>query len=520
MLNLSTMLESSARKFPGKPAFTFMDTTLTFAQVNAVANQVANGLQARGIHQGDKVALSCLNLPYFPIIYFGILKLGATVVPLSVLLKKDEIAYHLRDSDAKAYISFIGTEELPMAQMAYAGFNEAPQCEHFFVIMPKPDMPSPIQGTETFASLLTGQPATFDTAQTHAEDTAVIVYTSGTTGQPKGAELTHNSLFTNTVVSSDILGGGANGDTQLVVLPLFHIFAMTVLMNAGVYKSVHSILLPRFDPEAVFGLILKHKISIFAGVPTMYWGLLNYKDPKFDYKAIASQLKICVCGGASLPVQVIQDFEERFNVPIIEGYGMSEGSPVVTFNQLDIGRKTGSIGTPVWGCEVKVVDENGNEVPVGEKGELIYRGPNVMKAYYNKPEATAETIKNGWLYSGDIATKDEDGFFYIVDRTKDMIIRGGLNVYPREIEELMLKHEAISLVAVIGVPHEQHGEEIKAFVVLKEGKSVTEDELRDWTKERIASYKYPRLIRIVSSIPMSATGKILKKELKRLESEA
>jgi long-chain acyl-CoA synthetase len=351
-------------------------------------------------------------------------------------------------------------------------------------------------------------------AQTSAEDTAVIIYTSGTTGKPKGAELTHSNLLQNAIVSTHLVDTQPE-DTQLIVLPLFHIFAMTVLMNAGVYKGTSSILLPRFDAETVFALMQKHKVTLFAGVPTMYWGLNNYKEPKFDYDTIAKTLKRCVSGGASLPVQVLEDFEKRFNVPIIEGYGMSEGSPVVTFNQLEIGRKPGSIGTPVWGVDVKLVNTEGVEVGVGEKGELLYRGHNVMKGYFNKPEATAETIQNGWLHSGDIAVKDADGFFYIVDRTKDLIIRGGFNVYPREVEEVMIQHEAVSLVAVIGVPHEEHGEEIKACVVLNKNAEITEGVLMAWTKERIAAYKYPRIIEFLDALPMSATGKILKKELRK-----
>jgi len=225
-------------------------------------------------------------------------------------------------------------------------------------------------------------------------------------------------------------------------------------------------------------------------------------------------LRACFSGGASLPVQVLKDFEEKFNVPIMEGFGMSEGSPVVTFNHKNDVRKPGSIGKPVWGVEVKLVNDNGDEVAIGEKGELVYRGHNVMKGYYNKPEATAATIRNGWLHSGDVATKDEDGYYYIVDRTKDMIIRGGLNVYPREVEDVMMKHEGVSMVAVIGVPDEKFGENIKAFVIMKEGETSTEDEMKAWTKERIADYKYPRHIEFVATLPMSATGKILKKELR------
>ncbi len=514
MLNLSVILDDSAGRYPNKTAFTFADTELSFAQINAAACQVANGLKSIGIENGDKVALSCFNLPYFPIIYFGILKAGATVVPLSVLLKKDEITYHLNDSDAKAYFCFVGTEELPIGQMGKAGFDEAPNCEHFFLIMPKPEMPSPMEGVKTFGELVAGQSPKFETAQTSAEDTAVIIYTSGTTGKPKGAELTHSNLLQNAILSTDFLKI-TNADTMIIVLPLFHIFAMTVLMNAGIYRGATNILLPKFEPEAVFGLMQKHKITVFAGVPTMYWGLNSYREPKFDYDAIAKNLRICVSGGASLPLQVLQDFEARFKVPIMEGYGMSEGSPVVTFNQDLVNRKVGSVGTAVWGVEVKLVDEKGNEVPVGEKGELIYRGHNVMKGYYKREEATAETIKNGWLYSGDVAVKDEDGFYFIVDRTKDLIIRGGFNVYPRELEELMIQHEAVSLVAVIGVSDDQMGEEIKACVVLKNDATITEKELISWTKERIAAYKYPRIIEFMDALPMSATGKILKKELRK-----
>ncbi len=514
MLNLSVLIEDSAKRYAQKNAFTFMDISLTYAQMNGAANQVANGLVAKGIKPGDKVALSCFNLPYFPIIYFGILKAGAAVVPLSVLLKKDEIAYHLNDSDAKAYFCFTGTGELPMGQMGHAGFNEAANCEHFFMIMPKPDMPSSVEDTETLGSLMNGQSPQFETHPSSAEDTAVIIYTSGTTGKPKGAELSHANLMLNAVLSADLIQFNTN-DTALIVLPLFHIFAMTVLMNAGIYRGVSNILLPRFEAEAVLGLMQKHEVSVFAGVPTMYWGLNSYQNEKFDLEAIKSNLRICASGGASLPLKVLEDFEAKFEVDIIEGYGMSEGSPVVTFNHLDVGRKPGSIGTPVWGVEVKVVDEEGNEVPVGEKGELLYKGHNVMKGYYKRPEVNKEVLKGGWMHSGDVATKDEDGFYYIVDRTKDMIIRGGLNVYPREVEEAILKHAAVSLCAVIGVPHEEMGEEIKAFVVLKDGVSVSPDEMIAWTKNQIAAYKYPRIIELVDALPMSATGKILKKELRK-----
>ena len=514
MFNLSVILEDSARSFPDHVAFAFAESELTYAQVNTMANRVASGLHAAGIHAGDKVALSCLNIPYFPILYYGILKAGAVVVPLSVLLKRDEIAFHLKDSDAKAYFCFVGTDELPMGQMGYAGFEQAASCDHFYLVMPRPDMPSALPGRDTLGTLLQGAKDYFEPAQTSAEDTAVIVYTSGTTGRPKGAQLTHSNLFLNALLSSDLFQTSEK-DVQLIVLPLFHIFAMTCLLNAGVFRGAKSVLLPKFDAAQVFDLMETHEVTLFAGVPTIYWGLLNYQGEDFDYAAIAERLRIAVSGGASLPVKVLEDFEARFGVMILEGYGMSEGSPVVTFNQPRVGRKPGSIGTPVWGVEVKIVDEFGEEVAPGEKGELIYRGHNVMKGYYLRPEANAESLRNGWLYSGDVAVRDEDGYYFIVDRTKDMIIRGGLNVYPREVEDVMIRHPAVSMVAVIGMPDDELGEEIKACVVCKEGQSVSESELREWTKDRIAAYKYPRIIEIRETLPMTATGKILKKELRQ-----
>jgi long-chain acyl-CoA synthetase len=513
MLNLSVILEDSAKRYADKTAYIFMDTTLSFAQVDAAANQVANGLRDIGIEAGDKVAISCPNLLQFPILYFGIIKAGAIVVPLNVLLKTDEIEYHLRDSDAKAYFCYCGSPEFPLGTMGHAAFTRVDECGHFFMIMPKAGMPSPIEGAGTLGQFTEGRDVSFETHQTGAEDTCVIIYTSGTTGRPKGAELTHANLFMNAQLICDLMETGPD-DVALTVLPLFHIFGMTVMMNASLYRARTSVLLPRFDAEMVFDAMQKHGVTMFSGVPTMYWGLLNYTDSKFDYELIASKLRLCCSGGAALPVKLLHEFEKRFNVPVLEGYGMSEGSPVVTFNQLNAPRKPGSIGKPFWGVEVKLVDEAGKEVAAGEKGELWYRGHNVMKGYYKKPEETALALTDGWLHSGDIAIKDEDGFFFIVDRTKDMIIRGGMKIYPREVEELMIKHEAVSLVAVVGVPHEEMGEDVKAFVVLKPEKTVEKADLIAWTKERIAHYKYPRHIEFISALPMNATGKILKRELR------
>ncbi|WP_298487689.1 long-chain fatty acid--CoA ligase [uncultured Maribacter sp.] len=512
MLNVSVILEDSAKRHSSKEAFINNDFHLSFLDLNNAANKIANGLKRVGIKKGDKVALSCINTPQFPMVYFGILKAGAIVVPLSILLKREEVAYHLTDSDAKLYFCFEGVPGLPMLEEGYAGFKAAPDCEHFYKISAKENKDSS-KDLNTLNSLMKKESSVFETVETISNDTAVIIYTSGTTGKPKGAELTHSNLLLNAILSADIANTQPE-DTLLIVLPLFHIFAMTLLMNSGIYRGAKSILLPRFDPETTLKMMEKHKVSIFAGVPTMYWGLLNHKDKNLNINAIANNLKICISGGAALPVKVLENFETKYKVKILEGFGMSEGSPVVTFNHKENIRKPGSVGTAAWGIDVKVVDDNGNELPVGEKGELVYKGHNVMKGYYKRPEVNAKVLKNGWLHSGDVAIKDEDGFFFIVDRTKDMIIRGGLNVYPREIEETMMQHESISMVAVIGIKHEKFGEEIQACVVLKEGKTITENELIDWTKKRIAAYKYPRVIKFMDSLPTSATGKILKKELK------
>jgi len=515
MYNLSIVLENSARRYPNDEAIIFGNTRITYAELNALSNQVASGLSGLGLRPGDKVALTCPNIPYFPIVYYGILKAGGVVVPLSVLLKQDEVAYHLQNSDAKAYFCFEGTPELPMGEYGYKGFNKADDCDRFFMIMANPSAPSKIEGTETLSSLMNGKSPVFETHPTIESDTAVIIYTSGTTGKPKGAELSHSNLLLNArVTAAPDLANLSHSDHILTVLPLFHIFGQTVLMNAGILVGAKLILMARFDAEGAFNLFDTEAITVFAGVPTMYWALLHTDTSNINIEKISANFRICVSGGASLPVAVLEEFEAKYNVQIIEGYGMSEGSPVVTFNHSDRGRKPGSVGNPIWGVEVKLVDDNGKEVPVGEKGELIYKGHNVMKGYYKNPIETEKTLKDGWLYSGDIAIEDEDGFFYIVDRTKDMIIRAGLNVYPREVEAAMMKNDAISLVAIIGIPDEIKGEEIKAYVVLKPGKSATIDELQNWIKERIANYKYPRFIEIVEALPMSATGKILKKVLR------
>lgn len=514
MLNLAVLLEDSAREEPGRDAVIFNDVRLNYAQVNGAANQVANGLAAVGIGKGDKVALSCPNLPYFPIVYYGILKAGATVVPLNVLLRPREIAYHLSDSDAKAYFCFQGTPELPMGEFGNEGFQGAESCEHFFMITADPAGASPIEGTKTLGQLMYNQAPTFDTVLTDADDTAVILYTSGTTGQPKGAELTHSNMVMNARLA-DTMFEPADNDVTLITLPLFHSFGQTVQMNMGFYRRWTLTLLPRFEPGAALGIMDRDNVTIFAGVPTMYWAMLNYPDAdKFDLKKISKNMRLAVSGGSAMPVEVMKAFNDRFSVKILEGYGLSETSPVASFNRTDRPAKPGSVGLPVWGVSIRIVDLEGNDVPQGEMGEILIKGHNVMKGYYKRPEATAQALEDGWLHTGDIGTFDEDGFVYITDRVKDMIIRGGFNVYPREIEEVLMTHPAVSLAAVIGIPHDSHGEEVKAFVILNEGSEESPEEIVSWCKENMAAYKYPRIVEIRGELPMTATGKILKRELR------
>ncbi|MBU1340129.1 MAG: long-chain fatty acid--CoA ligase [Proteobacteria bacterium] len=516
MLNLVSVFEHSAKEFPGKKAIIFGDKSFTFAQVTAMVNKIANALKQKGIQKGDKVALSCLNLPYFPMVYYAILKTGAVVVPLNVLLKGREIAYHLKDSEAKAYFCFQGTPELPMAEEGFNGFNQVDACELFCVITADLTAPSPIEGTMTMGQLIAEASVLCDTQLTSPEDTAVILYTSGTTGFPKGAELSHSNMTMNALGSRHLLQLNQD-DIHVIVLPLFHSFGQTCQMNAGFSVGNTLVLIPKFTPQAVLSAIENDGGTVFAGVPTMYWALLNHEDKEgmFDIEKIAKTLRIGISGASSLPLEIIKGIEKKYKIPILEGYGLSETCPVATFSHLTKERKPGSIGTPIWGVEVDIFDRENNPVAPGEVGEVVIRGHNVMKGYYNKKDATADAFAGTtWFHTGDLGKKDEDGYFYIVDRVKDMIIRGGYNVYPREIEEVLLTHPDISLAAVLGVPHDRHGEEVAAYVVLKPGADITEGAIIEWGKQQMAAYKYPRVVHIRQALPMTATGKILKKDLR------
>ncbi len=506
MLNLAMLLEISARRDPGKVAVIFDDMKLRYAEVNGAANKIANGLVGLGVRPGDKVALMLPNTPHFVICYYAILKLGATVVPLNVLFKRHEVAYHLDDSDAVALIVWEG-----FLGEATEGFGQAKRCRSLIVAQAPGSTAALPAGALPLNALMADTSPIFDTHQTMPDDTAVILYTSGTTGRPKGAELSHFNMFFNAMVCSEKLMEVRRDEVGLAVLPLFHSFGQTCVMNNMLYAGATITLLPRFEPQKALEVIVRDRVTYFAGVPTMYFYLLNFPDAgNYDL----SSLRICCSGGSAMPVEVMHTFNQKYNVTILEGYGLSETSPVASFNHPDRPVKPGSIGTPIWGVEMCCVDADGRPVPVGELGEIGIRGHNVMKGYYKRADASAEAIKDGWFFTGDVAYQDEDGYFFIKDRVKDMIIRGGFNVYPREIEEVLYGHPAVAEAAVIGIHDTALGEEIKAVVAFKPGQSAAAQDIIDYCKERLAAYKYPRSVEIRDTLPKTATGKILKRELK------
>jgi len=488
--NLATLLQDSAEKFPERIGIRLDDIALNYAAMNQLSQRVAGLLRAKGIEQGDRVCVMLPNVPHFAMVYYAILRLGAIVVPMNVLLTSREITHYMNDSGAKLILVWNDFA----AEAVAAG-------EETGVEVQKVD-PGP------FLELVGGSDPVEEIAEVQPDDTAVVLYTSGTTGTPKGAELTHNNIGSNI---ESILGlfGPSEEDVVFGALPLFHIFGQTVGMNVVVKVGAELTLLPRFDPEKALEIIQRDKVTIFMGVPTMYAALLHTADKdKYDI----SSLRLCVSGGAALPGEILKAFEEEFGSPIIEGYGLSETSPVATFGRLDMEQKPGTIGVPIENVEVRLVDDDGNVVGVGDKGELQVKGPNVMKGYWNMPEATAKAIDpDGWFSTGDVATVDEDGYYSIVDRKKEMILRGGYNVYPREIEEVLYEHPAVREAAVIGIPHDDLGEEICAVISLKDGESATEDEIRSFAKERVAAYKYPRHIQIIDDLPKGPTGKIFKR---------
>jgi long-chain acyl-CoA synthetase len=499
MTNLASILDRSATAQPDGTAIRLDDLTISYRQLGDAARRAATLLASAGVTRGDRVGLMMPNIPAFPVAFYGALTAGAVVVPMNPLLKSREVAYYLSDSGARllfAWRDFAGEAAKGAADVG----AEVIQVDD-------PDLSS---------ALARHSPAD-GSADADDTDDAVILYTSGTTGQPKGAQLTHGGLARNARLTAETLLQNHPNDVMMGCLPLFHVFGLTCGLNATVLAGGTLTLLPRFDAGQAFDIIARDRVTIFEGVPTMYAGMLHH--PAAD-SADTTSLRVCVSGGAAMPVEILRGFEEKFGCIILEGYGLSETSPVASFNHPHRPRKAGSIGTPVEGVEMRLVSDAGEAVPAGEVGEIAIRGHNLMKGYWGKPAATAEAIPDGWFRTGDLARVDEDGYYYIVDRKKEMIIRGGYNVYPREIEEALHEHPAVAEVAVVGMPHAELGEEVGAAVALKPGAKATPAELQQFVKERVAAYKYPRRVWLVAGLPKGPTGKILRREVRPPEDSA
>lgn len=500
-ISVAAILAESAARYPDKEALILGETRLTYAQVWGMARRYAAVLAADGIGPGSRVALLLPNIPHFAFAYYGALALGATVVPVHALLKADEIAFTLTDSECSALIT-----AAPLLGEAAKG-AEIAGVRLYSVLDSDADL-SEVARIDQLA--MTVDPIDRYLPR-NPDDEAVILYTSGTTGKPKGAVLTHDNMTWNATMVAFDTTRMQHEDVSLAVLPLFHSFGQSVVMNGGFRVGATLVLMPRFDGPSALQLMQAEGVTLFCGVPTMYVGLLQAAAES----ELRPQLRMAVSGGAALPVAVIERFKETFGSDIYEGYGLSETSPVATFNQAYYGRKVGSIGCPIWGVDVAIIDADvEGEVrfmPQGERGEIAIRGHNVFSGYLNQPEATAAVMVDGWFRTGDIAYEDEDGFLFIVDRKKDLIIRGGFNVYPREVEEVMAKHPDIAQVAVVGVSDEHYGEEIHAVVVFTSGSTTTVEELHIWVKERVGQHKYPRQIHVRDSLPAGPSGKVLKR---------
>lgn len=490
-MNIAQLFTDKAEQQPERTALKLDDVTVGYRELADASARVAALLTARGLTPGDRVGVMLPNVPQFAAIYYGILRAGGVVVPMNPLFKAREVAYYLADSGAELNFAWHG-----MIAEAQAGAEQTAT----EVIQVDP---------AGFTELLAGHEPIPTVADRAAGDTAVILYTSGTTGSPKGAELTHDNLISNIAVTQSDLLRLTSDDVVFGGLPLFHAFGQTVTLNAAMSAGATLLLLPRFDPAAALAMLERDHATMFAGVPTMYAALLGVPDaPRLP------DLRVCVSGGAALPVEVLHRFEKQFGCEVLEGYGLSETSPVASFNRPGGDRKPGSIGRPVSGVEMRAVDDDGTEVALGEVGELAIRGHNVMKGYWNKPDATHAVLpEDGWFRTGDLGRADEDGFFFVVDRKKDLVIRGGFNIYPREIEEVLYEHPEVAEAAVVGIPHQELGEEVGAAVALRAGATVTGAELRDFVKQQVAAYKYPRHVWILDALPKGPTGKILKREI-------
>ncbi|GAA4659819.1 long-chain fatty acid--CoA ligase [Amycolatopsis dongchuanensis] len=499
MLNLSVLLSSTARTRPARTALRCGDQALTYAELDRQARQVAEAVRARGIRPGDRVALVSPNLLAFPVVYYGLLMAGAVVIPLNPLLKERELAFIFGDSGTTAVFTWEGSEQLPVLGNVRRAAAATPSVREVFALGELPDLLAPFPGTA-------------EAEPTAAEDPAVIIYTSGTTGTPKGAVLSHLSLLLNARMK-ELLIPKHEHDVVLVALPLYHIFGQTSVLNGNVHSGATLVLLPRFDPDTALDLLVGHRVTLFSGVPSMFQAFLQTDPEGTRLCKAAETIRLITSGGASLPVAVFERFERVCGLRIRQGYGLSETSPTVTFCPWDEPIRPASVGKPVWGVDIRVVDRDDRPVPAGTVGEIVIRGHCLMLGYHNRPEATAEAIRDGWFHTGDLGRFDEDGWLYVVDRAKDLILRGGYNVYPAEVEQVLLSHPAVAMTAVVGEPHERLGQEVVAHVVPRAGARIDPDELSAYARERLAEYKYPRRIVVRDELPMTSTGKILKRAL-------
>lgn len=511
-MNLSLQLHEKAIAIPEKIAYYFLDMPCTYAELDSKVSRFASSLENLGVKKGDHIAIILGNSPAFIISYYGAMRLGATVIPINPIYTAEEIGYILKNGDVKVVVGL--DLMVPLAEKSHL---EVPDVQHFIIVesgekkfQEKEFQHLSVCGKlKSFSEMVSSGIPNFEGPHLQDDDVAVILYTSGTTGKPKGAMLTHRNLYSNAKDTGDYLKMNEQ-DRMITALPMFHVFCLTVALNAPLISGATILIVPKFSPKEIFRIAKVYSPTVFAGVPTMYNFLFQYQDgDPTDFQS----LRLCISGGASMPVALLKNFERKFNVVISEGYGLSEASPVTCFNPLDRPRKPGSIGTNIMNVRNKVVNELGEEVPFGQVGELIVFGPNVMKGYYQMPEETAATIRDGWLYTGDLARRDVDGYFYIVDRKKDMILVGGYNVYPREVEEVLYNHPDIVEVAVVGIPDPNQGEAVKSFVVSK-NPDLTEQQLMDYCKDYLAKYKIPSSIEFIKELPKNTTGKILRRALK------
>ncbi|WP_048749096.1 long-chain-fatty-acid--CoA ligase [Paenibacillus sp. P22] len=492
--SLAEILENSAASHPLRPAYVWGGRETSYSELMDQVMRCASGLASHGIVKGDKVVLLLGNSPDFVIAYYGILRIGAVAVPVNPTYTPEEIAYVLDNSRARAVIA-----AAPLEPVFHALRPRLPELK--LVVLTE-------AGT-SWDELLDAGGGNIESAYIKDDDTAVILYTSGTTGKPKGAMLSHRNLATN-AESVHSMFKINHEDRAVVVLPMFHIYSMTVCVNAPLAVGAALIIMPRFQPAEVIRTIREDRATMFSGVPTMYSFLLQFPGAS---AADFAGIRLCSSGGASLPLEVLNRFEEKFQTVIYEGYGLSEASPVTAFNPLGGIRKPGSIGVDIPNVINKVVDSEGREVPRGEVGELIAQGPNIMQGYLGMPEATAATLRDGWLYTGDMARMDEEGYIFIVDRKKDMINVGGFNVYPREVEEVIYQHPAVFEAAVVGVPDEVFGERVKAFVV-RSDESLSVEDLLAFCQSRLVKYKIPTIVEFLAELPKNSSGKTLRRALR------